>query len=347
MRAVAIRRFVVLAAVLLSPANAGAQDAALLGQWPVYRDRFVAGDGRVLDTGNHAISHTEGQGFAMLFAEACDDRQSFERIWHWTRDHLQRHDSALFSWKWDPAQAANPIVDPNDASDGDILIGWALTRAAARWHDPEYHGEARRILSDIRHKSVVRAARWRVLLPGIDGFVAEDGSVAVNPSYYVFPAFKDFQRIEPSAEWARLRRDGLALLAKARFGTWQLTPDWVTIDPRGEVTPFADRAPRFGFDAIRIPLYLIWSREATPLRLAPELNFWSQFAERPVPAWVDVNDATTARFAGSTGIQAIVQLARLWRGDTRSPLPAIGDKDDYYSATLILAATLAHRDIVR
>ena len=55
-----------------------------------YRDRFVTEDGRVLDTGNKEVSHTEGQGWAMLFAEAADDRASFAKIWQWTRDNLQR-----------------------------------------------------------------------------------------------------------------------------------------------------------------------------------------------------------------------------------------------------------------
>ena len=36
--------------------------------WRSYKQRFVATDGRVIDTGNKNVSHTEGQGYAMLFA---------------------------------------------------------------------------------------------------------------------------------------------------------------------------------------------------------------------------------------------------------------------------------------
>src|SRR5947209_1030171 len=91
-----------LTALLLASKPGFAQDDAVGAQWATYRERFVTEDGRVLDTGNKAVSHTEGQGWAMLFAEAADDQASFEKIWDWTRGKLQRRDNALFSWRWDP-----------------------------------------------------------------------------------------------------------------------------------------------------------------------------------------------------------------------------------------------------
>src|SRR5206468_12412320 len=88
-----LRRFVLLAVaimLLLSGLPAVAEGDAIAAEWAKYRERFVAEDGRVLDTGNQAVSHTEGQGWAMLFAEAAGDRASFDRIWNWTRTKLQR-----------------------------------------------------------------------------------------------------------------------------------------------------------------------------------------------------------------------------------------------------------------
>src|SRR5271156_3833891 len=127
MRRFAVRVAVLVAALVLIPAIVRAQDPALTGEWLKYRDRFVGDDGRVRDTGNKDISHTEGQGSAMLFAESFDDRAAFDRIWQWTRDKLRQPDSALFSWRWDPS-GQNPIADANNATDGDMLIAWALTR---------------------------------------------------------------------------------------------------------------------------------------------------------------------------------------------------------------------------
>src|SRR5712691_6576644 len=112
-------RLAVLAAglLLLLSGNPGlGQTASIDSEWAKYRDRFVTEDGRVLDTGNKAVSHTEGQGWAMLFAEAADDPASFARIWNWTRGNLQRHDNALFSWRYDPSDGKTPVADVNDAS---------------------------------------------------------------------------------------------------------------------------------------------------------------------------------------------------------------------------------------
>jgi endoglucanase len=334
----------VTAALLLLGISPGfAQSPSIAAEWATFRNRFVTEDGRVLDTGNKAVSHTEGQGWAMLFAEAADDRNSFEKLWDWTRSKLQRRDNALFSWRYDPADPKKPVADANDASDGDILIAWALIRAAHRWHEPAYEHAARRIVNAIRRRLLVRASGGLVLLPGSRGFKDKDGTI-VNPSYYIYPALRAFARIEPSPEWARLRAHGLSLLADGRFGRWGLTPDWVDIDKKGDLAPAAKFPPRFGFEAIRVPLYLIWGREASEERLASYLDYWNDFGPKPAPAWTNLDNNSLAPYAGSTGFQAIAELARGYGQPDPPPLPVIGDKDDYYSASLTLLAALARSE---
>ena len=340
---IAVRRLCLAAAtlaLLLSSRPGLAQTDAVAAQWAAYRARFVAADGRVLDTGNKAVSHTEGQGWAMLFAETADDREWFDKIWGWTRGNLQRRDNALFAWRWDPADGKTPVADANNASDGDILIAWALVRAAGRWKQPKYLDPARKIIADIRRKLLVATAGRMVLLPGSAGFRGKDGVTVVNPSYYIYPALHDFARAVPSADWRRLARDGLDLLADARFGRWGLTPDWLDLDRHGTVEPAAKFPARFGFDAIRIPLYLVWGKEATAERLASYLDFWNEFGGKPIPAWVDLKDNSVAPFAGSTGFQAVIELARGVGAASPPALPTIDDKDDYYAASLTLLAAI-------
>ena len=346
MRWPAIRVAALIAACVVFPSVSGAADGTLAAEWAKYRDRFVGDDGRVHDTGNKEISHTEGQGWAMLFAVSFDDRATFDRVWGWTRENLRRQDSALFAWRWDPS-AKNPVADTNNATDGDILISWALLRAATRWHDANYREEARPMLAEIRSKLIERIGGRLVLMPGSDGFRGKDGAVIVNPSYYIYPALKEFSGIDRSSLWARLRRDGLSLLAKARFGQWGLPTDWVTVGNSGAVAPAANLPPRFGFDAIRIPLYLIWGGEANAARLAPDLRFWNGFTGKPIPAWVNVDDGSVAPFQAPDGFQAVIQLTRSWNSSKPPVLPAIGDGDDYYSASLILLAGLASEAIRR
>jgi endoglucanase len=350
MMPLALRRRALVAAalVLLLGSHCGfAQSGVIAAEWAKYRDRFVTADGRVIDTGNKAISHTEGQGWAMLFAEASDDRASFAKIWGWTRSKLQRRDNALFSWRWDPADGKTPVTDRNDASDGDIAIAWALIRAARRWHMPEYAKEARPIVADIRRRLLVTTPGRLVLLPGLTGFKNKQGDTVVNPSYYVYPAFRDFARLLPSPEWRRLRVDGLELLADARFGRWGLTPDWVDIPHHGDVEISDKFPPRFGFEAIRVPLYLIWSGWATPERLASYLDFWNDYGNKPIPAWVDLKDNSVAPYAGSIGFQAVIQLTRDFGNPHPAPLPTLADKDDYYAASLTLLAIIARTESAR
>ena len=113
----------------------------------------------------------------MLFAEASGDRASFDNLWNWTRDNLQRRDNALFSWRFDPADGNTPVADTNDASDGDILIAWALVRAARRWHEPDYQPGRRSASSRISAAGCWQPAPRRlVLLPGATGSRARTAS---------------------------------------------------------------------------------------------------------------------------------------------------------------------------
>jgi len=329
----------ILSLAFAAPGHAG--EASFADQWAVYRDKFVTGDGRVVDTGNKSVSHTEGQGWAMLFAETAGDRASFDNIYGWTVAHLARPGTALFAWRWDPAHPAHPVADTNDASDGDTLIAWALIRAAQRWQAPKYRTAARRIAVEIRDRLLAAVARRLVLLPGRAGFLRDDGSIVINPSYYIYPAFKDLARAAPGYQWRRLHADGLALLDKARFGEWSLPCDWDSVDPDGAVVPAPGLPPRFGYAAIRVPLYLIWSGDATVSRLAPYLDLWSGFGDKPVAAWADVDDGKLAPYAAPPGMQAVVQLVEEWRHPDQKPLPVIGDHDDYYSASLMLLSRIA------
>src|ERR1700683_2892550 len=93
---------IVLIAASFVAVPASAQADSLSDEWSKYRDRFITDDGRVRDPGNGEVSHTEGQGSAMLFAQAFDDRATFDRVWQWTARQLRRPDSALFAWRWDP-----------------------------------------------------------------------------------------------------------------------------------------------------------------------------------------------------------------------------------------------------
>lgn len=302
--------------------------------WQRYRQRYIDG-GRVLDTGNRSVSHSEGQGWGMLLAEANDDRATFDRLWRWTRDNLQRDDVALFAWRYDPG-AAPPVQDRNNASDGDLLIAWALLRAGERWQAAEYTRASAAIRKAIRRHLIRQYAGRTLLLPGLHGFEHNDRLV-VNLSYLVAPAILAFAEREPDAGWHLLLLDGERLIEEARFGEFQLPPDWLAVAKDGTLAPAAGWPARFSFDAVRVPLYLAWSETPNRDLLQPFRQFWNCCST--VYAWVDLDSGERSPYPASPGVQSIAALL-----DDRPAATATVD-EDYYSASLRLLAGLARRQL--
>jgi endoglucanase len=297
-------------------------------------------DGRVIDTGNGGISHSEGQGYGMLLAAGCGDRERFDRIWAWTRRSLQVRDDRLFAWKWQPqAGGGGAVADRNDASDGDLLVAWALRLAAETWQVPAYRLAADLVLADVKRLLVVDSRFGPVLLPGTQGF-AGPGKLVVNPSYWVYPALAAAARADADPVWGRLAASRTAILGAARFGEHTLPPDW--LDIAAEAKPAAGFPPVFGFNAIRVPLYLSWSEQPDrPELMAPFLALPAAFGgpER-VPATIDVLTGKPAEYPLPAGGQAVLRLAAARAAGARPDLPALDPKDDYYSSTLLLLTKL-------
>lgn len=297
--------------------------------WAQYCEQFVLPTGRVIDNGNGNISHSESQGYGMLLATIHKDRKTFDSLAAWTAETLLRPDVALHAWKYDPRDL-KPVADPNNATDGDMLIAWGLSRAAQQWQVPEYAQRASAIRQAIRSQLVIERAGRMVLLPGIEGF-ADKARVVVNPSYYIWSALDAFAALDGEAVWGQVIEDGLSLLTEARFGPLSLPVDWFQMDGTGKLAPAIDKPPRFGFDAIRVPLYAAAGRR---LAIAERVvEWWKTYADsgKPIPAWIDVITGETAPYPLSEGGMAAVgrTLGR--------PQP---DKlaQDYYSATLQMLA---------
>jgi len=326
-----------LAVVLLASPQAA---CAMRDQrdWSAFKTTYVAADGRVVDTGNGGISHSEGQGFAMLLAEANGDRATFDKLWGWTGVNLMREDVRLFRWRYDPKPGA--VVDPNNATDGDIFIAWALLRASKRWKTPSYGADSAAIRAAIAARLIADIGDRRVLLPGMDGFLQKD-AVIYNPSYFILPALQDFEAADPEGPWDRVIRDGLTVARDAQFGEQSLPTDWVRIDVSGAVIPDPNRPPRFGFDAVRAPLYLVWGGVTGQASATTAGRFWRQFEGKawPPPAWIDVQTGAKADYALSTGGQAVARVVADLPTQKLKPAP-----QDYYSSVLGLLAGRAAKE---
>jgi endoglucanase len=324
-----------------------AQAAVTAGEWTRFRSRFLTDDGRLLDTGNGGISHSEGQGWGMMFALAHDDRATFRLIHGWTRRVLGRRTDALFSWRFRPA-GNPPVDDPNNATDGDLYIAWALVRAGQRWGDPALVEEGAAIGRDVLRLLTREAGGLLLLLPGAAGFEDAQRTV-VNPSYLVLPAYAALDEVVRDRRWRQLAADGLTLLRQARFGRWGLPPDWLAIDRQtGRLAPAEGWPPRFSYDAVRVPLLLAWSGNATEPAAVAAARFWTDRSHAQMPAWTDLATGATSPYAASGGIRAVAQLAAERIGAAPPAAPAqLDPSDDYYSAALKMLSRLARAEGLR
>ena len=318
-----------------SPVNHSRQTAAMLftAMWPEYKSQFITGKGNLIDS-YHKISHSEGQGTVMLFAVYADDKRTFDLSWHWTRQNLQRND-ALFAWRWQP-DAAPPVTDYNNATDGDILIAWALLLAYEKWRQQQYLDEGEKILSAIADILIVNFGGFTTLLPGSMHFI-DDNELTVNFSYYILPAFALFARYGDKQIWEKLYRDSLQMIVQTETNHIPLAPDWLNLNETG-VLLFSDKqGARMGYDAIRVPLYLAWCGHQQALD--SYRRFWkAQGGWKNAPSWIDLLTYEQSSYKPEPGILAVRSLAYP-EGDSqlfrRYPV------SDYFSVSLRMFSLLS------
>ncbi len=269
----AVAAAIAFVAAMAAPAASQAQDLAAGGRdfWPAYKALFVDAGGRVIDNANGSISHSEGQGYGMLLAYFAGDEAAFRRIWRFTDRQLFIRPDGLAAWRWDP-NATPPITDINNATDGDILIAYALALAGEAWGDPALTAAATEIAEAIGRETIADNGAYTYILPGVLGFKASDrrDGPIVNISYWVFEALPVLSQLAPAYPWEAVASSGIALLNASRTGPAELPPEWSSIAGRPQAASGFDHV--FGYNAIRIPLYLMRAGIATPRLLEPFLR---------------------------------------------------------------------------
>ena len=309
-------------------------------RWQQYQKQFISNDGRVIDNGNANVSHSEGQGYGMLLAVAAKDRPTFEKLWKWTQQHLAKRSDDLFAWRWNP-NTSPKIADKNNATDGDLLIAWALGRASDQFDKPAFAEAAGKIASAVRQQLMRDTSFGKQLLPGSQGFETTE-LVVVNPSYLLLPAFQELRRWDSSSEWQQIYRSSRKLLQHLSKKYNGLLPDWVAIK-EGEFIAVEDKPLRFGYDALRVPLYCYWSGDEGLLNLTRIAAMWKS---KNALAWYSLDGGvhastalSSAHIAVSELVSALVEKRKMSIATKSAPLP-----HDYYGATLLMLVELADHD---
>jgi endoglucanase len=334
-----------LAALALAPCVAARAQGSLpapAALWAAYKARFIAPEGRLVDDSAANVSHSEGQGYAMVLAAFADDRATFAKLASWTDANLEVRPDGLAAWRWRPQD--NPrVLDKNNATDGDLLIAWAFAEGGRRWHDDSYISRARKIALAIAARVIHPSILGPVLSPGVLGFGpddTEDGPV-VNLSYWVFPAFETLTELVPEVDWAGLRQSGLALIDAAKFGPRRLPSDWISL--KYGVQPDAAHPRQFGYEVVRVPLYLAWGAPEERARIGEMLNAWAGPSDRPPPV-VDIDTGSQVGTFADAGYRAVAALARCAADGAKFPeeLRTV-ELARYYPATLHMLSLTALR----
>jgi endoglucanase len=237
--------------------------------WQAYRDRFIQGDGRIIDREAGDRSTSEGQAYALLRAVLADDPEVFERVLHWSEDNLQRREldgrrkDSLWAWQWGRDAEGHWVpLDANFASDGDIDAITALILASRRWDRPDYLDLARVKLRDLWRLAVVPATQGSkttyYFLPGPrEAFHPRPDRVYINPSYLAPYAFRLFAQVDPERDWHGVIDSSYELLEDmTQLSSLSLPSNWILVDTTtGKISPSDSSAPLhslYGFDAYRV-----------------------------------------------------------------------------------------------
>lgn len=350
-----------LALTVGGAARAAAQTAPELGRshplraaWDAWKAAYLAPEGRVIDTFQNGASHSEGQGYGMVLATFFDDAAAFDRMLGWTEATLAIRDDALLAWRWRPDSgdgAGGPAIERNNASDGDLLYAWALTRAADLFRAPAHAARAEAVAQALAARCVTGhpdgSARL-VLLPGADGFRRGDG-VVLNPSYLIPRALRELSAATGVAALGRCAEDGVAMLAA--LAADGLTPDWIAATPSG-LAPAEGFSENHGYEAMRVALYLAWSglpahpaarRQAEAYRAAQSGGEatgapWS-------PTVMERRSLRVIERSPHAGYAALGALTLCLDGDAiGAAIPPFTTEQPYYPATLHLMTLVAQAE---
>ena len=310
--------------------------------WDTYKGRFLDPSGRVVDNVNGRISHSEGQGYGMVIAVAANDPAAFKQMFDFAETELAIREDALYAWRYDPANEPK-VKDLNNASDGDLLIAWALLEAAEAGWGKEYRERAEQILRDLRLMLVETPGFGTVMLPGEHGFY-KDGIVTINPAYWVYPALERVATLTSEPIWRELAASGVRMTPMLTGAFGGMVPDWLAINTKEVSASLSDRmSTNFGYEAIRVPLYALWSKSINPNQAAAIIAS-AQDTESGLIRIVDLRTGASSDQFRDPGYSVIAHLARCAVAGHKIPNFAQSQIDgNYYPATLQLLSLVAAR----
>jgi cellulose synthase (UDP-forming) len=319
-----------LAAAVLVPVALGVVGSKGLASHPTLSEQahdaaesffedYVRPDGRVVRTDQGGDTVSEGQAYAMLLAVALDDKAGFERVWHWTKENLER-DDGLLAYHW----ADGRVDSAAPATDADLDAARALILAGKGFGSDEYTSAGERIghavldneTADIEGLPVLVAGPWARSVPPV-----------VNPSYFSPRAYADLASANPDSRWDDLAGTSRAIAGSLTEGA-NPPPDWARVDSLassgdGRVSAYATAiaspespaatsasaaSPTSALDAVRLAIRSAESCIPADRRIAAHL--WPLYRRHPGTATYSLDGAPAGQMTHAASYVAAAAAAK-------------------------------------
>jgi oligosaccharide reducing-end xylanase len=278
---------------------------------------------------------SEGMSYGMMIAVQLGKKAEFDALWNWARTYMYHTDTnhparGYFSW----SLSTNGV--PNDempAPDGEEYFATALLFAAGRWGNGagiyNYHAEANRILTDLRHRETITGPTIKGRQTAVAIFHPEnklvrftpdvDNSEHTDPSYHVPAFYEVWARYGPARDrafWNEAAAASRDFLYRAAHPVTGLTPDFANFDGTPWSSPWNPQSSNFVADAWRTAMnwavdWAWWGADPRQRELSNRLQVF--FESRGLAAYASRFTLEGKPLKGdhSTGLVAMNAVASL------------------------------------
>jgi endo-1,4-beta-D-glucanase Y len=274
---------------------------------------------------------SEGIGYGMLLSVAIGDREVFDGLWTYYREH--RNGNGVMNWR---QAVCGGQTGGNGASDADLDAALGLVLADSRWGG--FAQDARALIDAIGTHETQECDNGQIVLKPGDSW-GGCGGQTVNPSYFSPGHYRRFALVQTDrAEfWNKFASDTYAMLSRMQDEKDGLIPDWGFGDGRSEG---GDRG-QFGYEAVRNPwrvaLDYAWTGNADAKTFLQRMS-QTVDARGGIAGMADADnfeDKRNSAFLGSLSLSGAAVDAQKFDGYVRE-WQSYEDLDDrwYYQATL-------------
>jgi endoglucanase len=136
---------------------------------------------------------------------------------------------------------------------------------------------------------------------------------------------------------------GTRLLSEAQFGKWNLPPDWLLVSETEPPSLPQEFDPVYGYNAVRIPLYLYWGGDTQKSLYQPFID-WAVHDEN-IYQLPDIINLVTNSPGDYTALPGMIAIYHLIAPRQITDSGNTGENyASYYSACLRLLCTVAEKE---